>query len=287
MSVANKQEALHYNIKVYDGNFGRNYDKTHPKEENHYIQKHHLKIIRKLVKVFRRGSLKILDIGCGTGDLSLKFCKITKDSIIFNLDLSRVMLKNLKKKLAPEEIKRNIFICQDAYEYLKNTKENFDIIATSGTLHHLFDYLEVVNLSCQKLKDNGFLYIACEAKRHTNYFQKSIHLMDDAVYMYKYRKLTFLKFIIYFVYSFTHFLQPITKCFRKKIITTNYNPEEQQKSEIIKKMNMKEIFKILKNNNMKVLNYEDSPVFKNEIFYKITLMFGINDYFQLIAKKVG
>ena len=70
------------------------YDKTLGK-----LQRHHdmLDLAVKMSEV--KNGENVLDIGCGTGHLSLKFLKAAECSI-FGIDLSEDMLDHWKKKIA-------------------------------------------------------------------------------------------------------------------------------------------------------------------------------------------
>jgi ubiquinone/menaquinone biosynthesis C-methylase UbiE len=83
--------------------------------------------------------------------------KYTKTSEIFCLDISKDMLNILKNKLSKQDNRRASFICGDATDYIKSTKEKFDIICVQGSLHHMFDYLDLINSAFDLKKDVLFL----------------------------------------------------------------------------------------------------------------------------------
>ena len=104
--------------------------------------------------------LKVLDIGSGTENLTLKFlylgCEVTA------LDISQKMLESLQSKV-PDTLRKKLkLFCDDADHFLLHENENYDVITFSSVLHHLPDYLKTINLSISKLNLGGVIYIVHE-----------------------------------------------------------------------------------------------------------------------------
>jgi ubiquinone/menaquinone biosynthesis C-methylase UbiE len=79
---------------------------------------------------------RVLDIGCGTGLLSLKFLK-KADCTVTGIDSSQKMLMICRKKIKQLGLnKRMICTLVDA-EQMDFPNNTFDIIASTVTLHHL------------------------------------------------------------------------------------------------------------------------------------------------------
>jgi len=94
---------------------------------------------------------RILDIGCGTGLLSLKFLN-KADCTITAIDSSAQMLKIFQEKIETFNLTEKIHCAQKLAEDMDFQSHQFDIIAATVALHHvkvkepviknIYDYLE-------------------------------------------------------------------------------------------------------------------------------------------------
>lgn len=125
------------------------YDKTLGK-----IDRHHqlLDLVVKLSEVEK--DHKVLDIGCGTGLLSLKFlkraeCNIT--AIDSSLEMLSIFIKKIQKLGLSSRIKYKL---EDA-KNLDFNSNSFDIVASTVTLHHLQNKYPTIEKIYKILKPNG------------------------------------------------------------------------------------------------------------------------------------
>jgi ubiquinone/menaquinone biosynthesis C-methylase UbiE len=93
---------------------------------------------------------KVLDLGCGTGYLFLRFLKRGFD--VTGLDLSSEMIQVLKNSVSESEKNRAHLAVGDVEEFFKKKQQEFDLVVFSAVLHHLFDYEMVLKKACQRLK---------------------------------------------------------------------------------------------------------------------------------------
>ncbi|HUV42530.1 MAG TPA: methyltransferase domain-containing protein [Patescibacteria group bacterium] len=152
-----REKILKENIKVHEKE-AEIYDFIHSEIFNKYEQKRVIKDIDLILKSVSVNQPSVLDVGCGTGNLTLKFLK--KGCYVTALDLSKKMLALLKKKTDKNKFLK--MINQDIESFLKDTFEKYDIISFSSVLHHLPDYRTVLEKSLDKLKNGGVIYITHE-----------------------------------------------------------------------------------------------------------------------------
>ena len=92
-----------------------------------------------LEKLFESCSItdetKILDVGCGDGEIPIEIHKKTKSKITV-LDGSSAMLDEFSKKMSANNID-NIKIIQRRYEDTYLTEKSFDVLISNSVLHHV------------------------------------------------------------------------------------------------------------------------------------------------------
>jgi len=101
---------------------------------------------------------KVLDIGCGTGLLSLKFLE-KADCIIYGIDSSSEMLEIFKEKIKKLNLADKISLGLEDAENIDFRDEEFDIIASTVTLHHVKEKYPVIKKIYKLLKPGGRLLI--------------------------------------------------------------------------------------------------------------------------------
>lgn len=109
---------------------------------------------------------KILDIGCGTGHI-LEYIPHVD---YHGYDLSPVYIDTAKKKYSD----RGTFYCSEVSELNLNDKGTYDIVISSGVLHHLNDNesKKLFELAYKALKPGGYFI------SHDGCFTKRQHPID-------------------------------------------------------------------------------------------------------------
>jgi ubiquinone/menaquinone biosynthesis C-methylase UbiE len=139
--------------KNWFGDWANEYDSSLGK-----IKRHH-----KLLDLVVDSSLvkendQILDIGAGTGLLSLKFLKKAK-CIIQGVDSSQEMIEIFKNKIDKLKLSDRINLKLEKAESLQSRKNSFDIIASTVTLHHVKNKLPVLRKIKGLLKSGGWFIL--------------------------------------------------------------------------------------------------------------------------------
>jgi ubiquinone/menaquinone biosynthesis C-methylase UbiE len=97
---------------------------------------------------------KVLDIGCGTGLLSLKFLR-EADCFITAVDNSKEMMAVFEDKIKKLKIARQVTCKLMDADSLKFPDNTFDVVASTVTLHHLKEKLNPLKKILKVLKPGG------------------------------------------------------------------------------------------------------------------------------------
>lgn len=118
--------------QLYFDKIAKDYDK----QQKIYIPRYDeiLSILVSTIPFNKNKKINVLDLGCGTGNLSLKILKSFPNAKVTCLDLSNEMLNVVKGKL--KRYKNRVeFIYHDFGE--ENIKGFYDAILSSFAIHHL------------------------------------------------------------------------------------------------------------------------------------------------------
>lgn len=108
----------------------------------------------------------VLDIGCGTGTLTLLIKQIQPNAIVYGLDVDHQVLDIARKKA--EQAVETIVLQQGVATCLPYLDESFDCVFASLLLHHLTrqDKQRALGEAFRVLKPGGELYVADFGKPH-------------------------------------------------------------------------------------------------------------------------
>lgn len=137
------------NTRDWFKDWANEYDNTLGK-----IDRHHqlLNLVVELSDV-KQGQ-KVLDIGCGTGLLSLKFLK-KADCSITGIDSSQEMLSIFNDKIMKLGLSYRIATKLEDAADLNFEENSFDVVASTVTLHHLKNKLPTIEKIHDILKPGG------------------------------------------------------------------------------------------------------------------------------------
>ena len=130
-----------------------------------------------LLKNIPENCNRILDVGCGTGELTKKLVSFGKE--LTGIDISEIMLHEAEKRNYDEKI---IYIKTSAEIYLGETDKQFDIIISVAALHHMNEE-RILKAMKDKLTKNGKILILdiVKEKTITDYFLSIIAVILNPI----------------------------------------------------------------------------------------------------------
>lgn len=141
------------NARVYAA-LASTYDIAHPEIWNWFEQRRTWQLVDAALGGQPRTTKRILDIGAGTGSISLKF--LDRGATVLSIDIAPEMLDRLVAKVKPGALDR-ISIEAATAESVLSRPERYDGICFSSVLHHIFDFEGVLRAAAQSLAPGGFL----------------------------------------------------------------------------------------------------------------------------------
>ena len=124
----------------------------------------HVELDEGLTRFKSNENINILDLGCGTGSVSLYLAyRLQGKGKILGIDINRERLfcATERLKILRAEIKKDLdcdFRLENIIDFSPNTK--FDLIYMEETFHHLEPRMKVIKKIKQILKENGLLIIS-------------------------------------------------------------------------------------------------------------------------------
>jgi 2-polyprenyl-3-methyl-5-hydroxy-6-metoxy-1,4-benzoquinol methylase len=116
-----------------------------------------LQMVNNLVAVDGVNEKKALDFGAGTGNLTGKLLQMGYH--VTALDISTEMCKILEKKYKRYLGSQKLVVVNSAIEDVRFDRGNFDLIACYSVLHHLPDYVNIVQRFSGFLRKGGVMYL--------------------------------------------------------------------------------------------------------------------------------
>jgi 2-polyprenyl-3-methyl-5-hydroxy-6-metoxy-1,4-benzoquinol methylase len=139
------------------------YDRLHPHMRNGFEQWLQRRDISEMVRRVSRQPPAVLDLGCGTGNLTMRF--LEAGAAVTAVDMSAEMLAVLSNKLtqAPGHRDRCRLMQFDVDGFLSQPGTGrFGIVALSSVVHHLPDYVAPLVALGSRIEPGGFLYLVHE-----------------------------------------------------------------------------------------------------------------------------
>ena len=271
----NSSKIIRDNIEMHDApGYAEFYDKTLGLIKNSWERKffltHLYKIVSDLKQQFNNRTITALDLGAGTGNLTLELLKSGIE--VTALDISEKMLERLKENVRTHQLNENklTVICKPVDDFLVETikaSQNFHLVCACSFYHHLPDYIRTLRLASKTVLPCGYLYLTHEPmyKSGISEFSKLMQRLDF--------KLWRLQVHISKLFGYA------------KNVDKFYNPENQADYwDMTSGCNQYEICNILDNEGFKVkLNEYDSK--RSRMLHHLCKLLGTKTLFAITAKR--
>ncbi|KKR58800.1 MAG: Methyltransferase type 11 [Candidatus Curtissbacteria bacterium GW2011_GWA1_40_47] len=166
-------------------------------KSSHAVHPKHLLNERVWFQKYLKGSDRVLDLGCGSGQYILKIAPKVK--MCFGLDVDKKAI-SFAQKQAKEKLLKNIkFLIFDANRKLPFANNYFDEVIVSDTLEHLEKRSFVLSQINRVLKKSGLLFLVTDNPQTSwKKIQKSAGLFyyADKDHKYEYSKEEIVKILI-------------------------------------------------------------------------------------------
>lgn len=170
--------------KVLDGKALQVFDRyyTNYRENfNGYLSQawtnRHLELDKEIKALKDKASVKIMDLGCGTGSVALYIAgKLGRKSEVLGIDINedRLLCASERLKILENEIGSKLNCTFRKENVLSLNREGkFDLVYLEETLHHMEPRCEIVKKIADLIKDEGVLIIS-EANAYNPFMQ--LHL---------------------------------------------------------------------------------------------------------------
>ena len=159
----NKKNLNFFNSKSYY--FTNHNQKSFNRKKNYLKHEAQFEFLKKKKILFK--GIKVLDIGCNSGELISLIRRDIKNSICKGYDKNPFLKKSL--------IKKKLF-----FDYRKNKTKKFDLIVMSHSLIYFKDLKKIIEQLMKNLSKNGIIFI-----ENSNFLSSPFYLlMSDQFYFF-------------------------------------------------------------------------------------------------------
>lgn len=155
------------NPKIYDKNFYLSLCLGSEEYKKSKGGKLHPRVLNLLKKINVNKKMRVLDIGCGRGDITMFLAKNAKECIGIDYSKDAIEIANSTKKIYPKNIQeKSKFYVMDAKK-MNFPDSYFDVVVSIDVLEHL--YKEEAEISMKEisrvLRKNGVLFLRTVTNR--------------------------------------------------------------------------------------------------------------------------
>jgi ubiquinone/menaquinone biosynthesis C-methylase UbiE len=167
------RDPVQFNAQTHDRISGK-YDRLHGEIFNPIEQARLRDALSRTVGAVRTGAspMAALDYGCGSGNLTRHLIELGVHTT--SADVSPRFLKMIEERFSESGLSITLRI--NGQDLSSVPGEHFDLVATYSVLHHVQDYLHIVEEMCRVLKPGGVLYIDHEVPE--SYYQRPAEYVE-------------------------------------------------------------------------------------------------------------
>jgi SAM-dependent methyltransferase len=149
--------AAEANIKLYDADATEKYIEGAPHVKHASVRSLYDKLVGQAYSYAERYQRppRVLDLGAGEGSATLSFLEL--GARVTAVDISKSQLDGLAKKCRRYAGNLEI-MCLDVNEACAKITERYDIVVTNAFLHHVPDYLNLVQAADRLLSSHGLFF---------------------------------------------------------------------------------------------------------------------------------
>ena len=147
-------EVIAANVKYYE-QIAETYDQYESCASDTYLQGMLQSDLDTMQSRMKQDRIRCLDCGGGSGNLTLKM--LARGWNVTVVDLSPDMLRVSKSKVALNGYTAE-FLNDSIEHFLSTSRGDFDVVAFSSVLHHLYSPLDVVREIAARITPGGFFY---------------------------------------------------------------------------------------------------------------------------------
>ena len=124
------------------------------------------------------GNERILDLGCGDGDITVQLAKLVPDGLVIGIDASQSMIDSAGRTHNAQNLR---FDLMDINEI--DFENEFDVVISNAALHWVKDHKKLLSSVCKALKTDGIAHLNFAADGNCSAFFKVIReIMAETKY---------------------------------------------------------------------------------------------------------
>lgn len=185
--MSNTSIAALANVAAYDGFESKDYIDGAPHIKHESLRHLYATLLH---DVFVRAAAstpkpKVLDLGAGEGSVTMPF--LTLGAKVVAIDISQGQLDRLKTRCAGFQDSLEIR-CQDINEALRDERDSYDIVVANSLLHHIPDYLSLIQAALGRLNPKGQFFSFQDPLRYSSLGRFRRMFSNGSYYVWRFGK---------------------------------------------------------------------------------------------------